>query len=91
MNYASPVGENPAKKLLLQLYERKDTKRRRFLYLHYRSIFEKPYSIGYTIEIINRDLGKSLVNAQDIKYIRANAFKWKQEEPALSSSKPQTS
>lgn len=91
MNYASPPGESPAKTLLLKLYERKDSKRRRFLYLHYHLVFEKPYSVGYMVEIINRDLGKSLVTDQDIKYIRANALKWKQEEAALSSSKSQTS
>lgn len=86
MNYASPPGEDPAKTLLIRLYERKDTKRRRFLYLHYRSVFEKPYSIGYLVDNINQDLGKSLVTALDIKYIRANAFKWKQEEENLPSS-----
>jgi hypothetical protein len=91
MNYPSPPGESPAKRLLLKLYERNDTKRRRFLYLHYRPIFEKPYSVRYMVEAINRDLGKSVVNALDIKYIRANAFKWKLEETNLPSSKPQTS
>lgn len=81
----STTGLSPARALLLTLYERKDTKRRRFLYHYYRNFFEEPYSVGYLVEIINRDLGKALVTARDIKYIRANVYKWKQEGEILST------
>lgn len=49
------------------------------------TFFEEPYSVGYLVEIINRDLGKALVTARDIKYIRANVYKWKQEGEILST------
>ncbi len=71
----STSGPNPTRELLLTLYERKDAKRRRFLYHYYRHLFEKPYSIVYLTELINQDLGKALVTLYDIKYIRANAYK----------------
>ena len=65
--------------LLLMLYERKDVKRRRFLYMHYQRLFAHHYSMGFLVELINQDLGKALVSARDIKYIRANMHRWKSE------------
>jgi hypothetical protein len=67
------------KELLLMLYERKDVKRRRFLYKHYENLFAQYYSMDFLVDLINEDLGKALVSASDIKYIRANAYKWKSE------------
>lgn len=86
----STSGPKPTRELLLTLYERKDAKRRRFLYHYYRHLFEKPYSIAYLTELINQDLGKAWVTLHDIKYIRANAYKWKQEEgaPPVTQSQP---
>jgi hypothetical protein len=65
--------------LLLVLYERKDVKRRRFLYMHYQTLFAQYYSMGFLVELINQDLGKAVVSTGDIKYIRANAHRWKSE------------
>ncbi|MCF0069785.1 hypothetical protein LZD49_04830 [Dyadobacter sp. CY261] len=65
--------------LLLMLYERKDVKRRSFLYMHYQRLFAQHYSMGFLVELINQDLGKALVSARDIKYIRANMHRWKSE------------
>lgn len=79
----------PTRELLLALYERKDAKRRRFLYHHYRHLFEKPYSISYLVEVINQDLGEALVTYHDIKYIRANIYKWKKEVDILPVIKSQ--
>lgn len=86
----STSGSNPTRELLLSLYERKDAKRRRFLYHYYRHLFEKPYSIAYLLELINQDLGKAWVTLHDIKYIRANVHKWKQEEGILPVAQSQT-
>lgn len=86
----STSGPKPTRELLLALYERKDAKRRRFLYHYYRDLFEKPYSIAYLVELINQDLGKAWVTLHDIKYIRANAYKWKKEEGILSEAQSQT-
>lgn len=80
----STSGSTPTRELLLTLYERKDAKRRRFLYHYYRHLFEKPYSIAYLTELINQDLEKALVTLHDIKYIRANAYRWKLEGEVLS-------
>lgn len=65
--------------LLLTLYERKDVKRRKFLYMHYRRLFAQYYSTGFLVDLINQDLGKAVVSTGDIKYIRANAHRWKSE------------
>jgi len=67
------------KELLLMLYERRDVKRRRFLYKHYENLFAQHYSMGFLADLINEDLGKAMVSASDIKYIRANAHRWKSE------------
>ncbi|MCF0075342.1 hypothetical protein LZD49_32995 [Dyadobacter sp. CY261] len=67
------------KELLLMLYARKDVKRRRFLYMHYENLFAQYYSMGFLVDLINQDLGKALVAVGDIKYIRANAHRWKLE------------
>ena len=61
------------------LYERKDVKRRMFLYMHYQPLFAQYYSMGFLVELINQDLGKAVVSTGDIKYIRANAHRWKSE------------
>ena len=86
----STSGPKPTRELLLTLYERKDAKRRRFLYHFYRHLFEKPYSIAYLTELINQDLGKAWVTLHDIKYIRANVYKWKQEKGILPVAQSQT-
>lgn len=86
----STSGPKPIRELLLTLYERKDTKRRRFLYHYYRHFFEKPYSIAYLVELINQDLGKAWVTLHDIKYIKANVYKWKQEKDVLPVTQSQT-
>jgi hypothetical protein len=65
--------------LLLMLYERKDVKRRMFLYMHYQPLFAQYYSMGFLVDLINQDLGKAVVSTGDIKYIRANAHRWKSE------------
>lgn len=65
--------------LPLMLYGRKDVKRRRFLYMHYQRLFAQYYSMGFLVELINQDLGKAVVSTGDIKYIRANAHRWKSE------------
>lgn len=61
------------------LYERKDVKRRMFLYIHYQPLFAQYYSMGFLVDLINQDLGKAVVSTGDIKYIRANAHRWKSE------------
>ncbi len=65
--------------LLLMLYERKDVKRRRFLYMRYQRLFAQCYSMGFLVDLINQDMGKAVVSTGDIKYIRANAHRWKSE------------
>ncbi|PSL17637.1 MULTISPECIES: hypothetical protein [Dyadobacter] len=67
------------KEMLLMLYERKDVKRRMFLYMHYQRLFAQYYSMGFLVELINQDLGKPVVSTGDIKYIRANAHRWRSE------------
>ncbi len=67
------------KEMLLMLYERKDVKRRMFLYMHYQRLFAQYYSMGFLVELINQDLGKAVVSTGDIKYIRANTHRWKSE------------
>lgn len=61
------------------LFERKDVKRRMFLYMHYQRLFAQYYSMGFLVDLINQDLGKAVVSTGDIKYIRANAHRWKSE------------
>lgn len=64
------------KEMVVRLYELKDPKRKRMLFEYYQSHFDKRYSAGFIVEMINADLGKDLITAYDVKYVRAKSRKW---------------
>lgn len=58
------------KKLIKQLYERGDRKRKLALSKHYFEWIFMDVSLRFITERINRDLGFDLVTERDIKYVR---------------------
>lgn len=58
------------KRLVKELYERGDRKRKMALARVYRDLLFLDVSLKFICERINRDLGFSLVTESDIKYIR---------------------
>lgn len=58
------------KRLVKELYERGDRKRKIALATAYRDLLFLDVSLKFICERINRDLGFSLVTENDIKYIR---------------------
>lgn len=59
------------KDILIDLFDRKDKKRRRVLYEHYHNLITNIYSAVYAAEAISKDLERpGLVTARDIKFCR---------------------
>ncbi len=59
------------KNILIDLFERRDKKRRKILYEQYEAFLATSLSAPYVAEMISKDLGKQdLVNAADIRYCR---------------------
>lgn len=77
---------NITKEMVLRLYELKDPKRRRMLFEFYQSHFDQRYSAGFIVEMINADLGKNLITAYDVKYVRAKSRKWLVATPAANAT-----
>ncbi|WP_439585693.1 hypothetical protein [Dyadobacter bucti] len=60
-----------SKELLIDLFERKDKKRRKILYELYAELVLTSLSAHYVAEMINSDLGKpELIDADDVRYCR---------------------
>lgn len=59
------------KKLLIQLFQQKDRKRKEVLYRIFLDIINLNASLGFIAELINKDLGvTNLITQDDIKYCR---------------------
>jgi hypothetical protein len=59
------------KEILIDLFERKDKKRRKILYELYAELVLTSLSAYYVAEMINSDLGKpELIDANDVRYCR---------------------
>jgi hypothetical protein len=65
-----------SKQQLIRLLESRDVRRRRKLYEYYEHYFQQQHSARFTIELLNADLGSTLVTRQDIKYIRSHCHLW---------------
>lgn len=65
-----------SKQQLIRLLESRDVRRRRKLYEYYEHYFQQQYLARFTIELLNADLGSTLVTLRDIKYIRAHCHLW---------------
>lgn len=74
------------KEILIELYQRKDRKRKMVLNeLYYRQIHSN-LSQNYIASIINRDLGiENLIQAEDIRYCK---FYFKKKEIAANQQEP---
>lgn len=66
--------------MLVEMYEKKDPKRRRKLFEYFQQLFDENLSARLTVEIINKELGAELTELYDIKYIRAHIPKWNHPE-----------
>lgn len=84
--------------ILVDLFERKDKKRRKILYEIYSEMVLTSLSACYVAEMINSDLGKTdLIHADDVRYCRFYFRKKietrpsapEREERHLSSPAPQ--
>lgn len=72
------------KNILIDLFERKDKKRRKILYELYLELVTTSLSAHYVAEIICSDLGKSeLIAADDVRYCR---FYFRKKPKTLSSA-----
>lgn len=59
------------KEILIDLFERKDKKRRKILYELYAELVLTSLSAHYVAEMISSDLGKpELIDADDVRYCR---------------------
>ncbi len=59
------------KEILIDLFERKDKKRRKILYELYSELVLTSLSAHYVAEMISSDLGKpELIDADDVRYCR---------------------
>ena len=78
------------KRLVKELYERGDRKRKIALARAYQDLLFMDVSLKFICERINRDLGFSLVTENDIKYIRHHfkAGTAKQEHRNVSVQAP---
>ncbi|MCF2446930.1 hypothetical protein L0657_23450 [Dyadobacter sp. CY345] len=72
---------NETKQQLIGLFVSRDVKRRKKLYQYYESYFKQQHSVRFTLALINADLGSTLVNWLDIKYIRAHCHQWQTTLP----------
>ncbi|MCF2446931.1 hypothetical protein L0657_23455 [Dyadobacter sp. CY345] len=71
------------KKILIDLFERRDKKRKRILYELYFDLINSRLTARYIAETICKDLGRAdMVNAADIKFCRFQ-FKGKVASAAL--------
>lgn len=72
------------KNILKQLYERKDSSRKKALLKVYKEIVLQNTSLEFICQLINSDLGANLVSVSDLKYIRywyrKNASKYTQSK-----------
>lgn len=75
-----------SKEQLIRLLESRDVRRRRKLYEYYEHYFAQQHSARFTIELLNADLGSTLVTRQDIKYIRAHCHLWKTALPDVTET-----
>jgi hypothetical protein len=87
---SNPAGMKASKEQLIRLLESRDVRRRRKLYEYYEHYFQQQHSTRFTIELINADLGFSLVNRQDVKYIRAHCNQWKMAQPETAETNQPT-
>jgi len=72
------------KKTLIDLFERKDKKRRRILYELYFDLITSKLTASYIAEMICKDLGRAeMVGAADIKFCRFH-FKNKTGRPVTA-------
>ncbi len=55
---------------LINLFEKKDSKRKRMLYHNFKEIIDYPISLLAVVDIINKALGKELIKVTDVKYCR---------------------
>ncbi len=73
------------KNILIDLFERKDKKRRKILYELYAELVMTPLSAYYIAEMICSDLGRpELVNADDVRFCRF----YFRKKPETRSSAP---
>ncbi|NIJ52313.1 hypothetical protein [Dyadobacter arcticus] len=71
------------KEILIDLFERKDKKRRKILYELYSEMVQSSLSAYYVAEMICSDLGRpELVDADDVRYCR---FYFRKKPKPLSS------
>lgn len=72
------------KNILKQLYERKDSSRKKALLKVYKEIVLQDTSLEFICQLINSDLGANLVTISDLKYVRywnrKNASKYTQSK-----------
>ena len=74
------------KNTLIELYERRDKKRRRILYELYFDLITSKLTAKYIAEMICKDLGQAeMISAADIKFCR---FHFKNKQVATVISKP---
>jgi hypothetical protein len=79
------------KELVLKLYERKDSKRKRMLFELYRDLFTSSVSAKFLVDVINEKLSIQSVTLYDIKYIRTKMKKWGEKQmPVQKSEKLET-
>jgi hypothetical protein len=87
------------KEILIDLFERKDKKRRKILYELYAELVLTSLSAYYVAEIVSSDLGKpELIDADDVRYCRYYFRKRNKPfdrvplrtEPLLPSSAPES-
>ena len=80
------------KELVLDLYERKDPKRKRMLFELYPDLFTASYSSRFLADIINKKLSAAVVTLYDIKYIRSKMKQWtSQQNKDSGNTKVETS
>ena len=77
---------NVTKQQLIGLFVSRDVKRRKKLYQYYQSYFKQQHSVRFTLSLINADLGSTLVNWLDIKYIRAHCHQWQTTQPDYTNA-----